>query len=174
MFVEINLFPLSFHSRDIAYFLEKIEGTLMLFQIISVIGAAYGLYLAYKTYIHRTQSSALTSHIAYFELFKNYIHDEVEKITKLKTSKIEVFVWYRKIHPNSIRGDISICRNYDSLVGQIIEAINKTNISLSPTAKSYDRNKHQRLIIASLSELGIDMDTNTKNQFIETELQVFK
>lgn len=171
-----KLYTLSFslQSDDIAFFIEKIKGTLMLLQIISAFGAAIGLYIAYKTFILRTESSALSSHIAYFELFKKYIHDEVEKVTDIKPSKIDVFVWYRLIHPNSIRGDISVDKNYETLINSIVEAIEETNKSLSPTAKSYNYNSHQRRMVDSLSKLGISMDTNTKNQFIETEENVFK
>lgn len=164
----------SLSSESVLYFFEKMQGPIKLFQLFTAVSAIFLLFLTYESYKIRQASAALTSHIANFKLFNQFVLEEVDKKTEIKAASIDVFLWYKKIHPNSEDGSLKVSKHYGGCLSRVEKAISETNALLTEPKVKYNYKEHQTAMIDALSELGISMDRNTKNQFIQTERTLFQ
>ncbi|MCK7596464.1 retron Ec48 family effector membrane protein [Microbulbifer sp. CAU 1566] len=165
-------------SKCITLFSQIFSGPLEILENGSKVIGAYvgvcGVYIALKTYLISVRSSALSGHVSHLNLFRSHIESEIAKRSSLSTSRIDVFLWYRLMFPNSPSGDTKTSRTYKELIIQVHNEIGNTNKTLNDAShgEAYCYKDHQSRLIIALENLGIKMERMPKNNFFEVETQV--
>lgn len=133
-----------------------------------------GAWLALKSYLSSATSSAISNYISHFNLFTNYVQNEVERSSTIKLNRIDIYFWYNRIFPNIKHGDATPSENYLASIKKIKETIEETSERVKSKEKDYNYNKHQKAMTDATIEIGIHLSSLPKNNFDSVESEIVK
>jgi hypothetical protein len=146
------------------------NATLKLLVSVATVG---GIIVALLNYLNNSNTSALSNHIAHFSIFNSYINDEIEKLSMISPSSVDVLSFYNCIFDKSRTGKTDISNKYIKFVAKLNEEISTSNDkSRNPKVGQFRYKEHQNRIISILKETGITMNYLPRNDFFEAEGQV--
>lgn len=169
---------LCLNNECVGFFLKSINSaidianaTLKLLVSVATVG---GIIVALLSYLNNSNTSALSNHIAHFSIFHSYINGEIEKLSMISPSSVDVLSLYNCIFDKSRTGKTDISKNYIEFVEKLNKEISTSNDkSSNPKVGSFRYKEHQCRIILILKDTGITMNYLPRNDFFEAEGQVF-
>lgn len=148
-----------------------LSATLSLLVGITTVG---GIIVALMSYLNSANATALSNHISHYSIFQNYIALEISKRNRIAPASVDVFVWYNLIFSNSRIGRTTISDEYCSVISILNNEILFSNQqAINAIQGSFRYMPHQKRIIDSLKDLGIELSHQPRNDFYEVEDQIF-
>ena len=148
-----------------------LSATLSLLVGITTVG---GIIVALMSYLNSASATALSNHISHYSIFQNYITLEISKRNRIAPSSVDVFVWYNLIFSSSRMGRTTISDEYCRVVSALNREISFSNEqAINAIQGSFRYMPHQKRIIESLKDLGIELSHQPRNEFYEVEDQIF-
>ncbi|WP_141681072.1 retron Ec48 family effector membrane protein [Pseudomonas moraviensis] len=148
-----------------------LSATLNLLVGITTVG---GIIVALMSYLNSASATALSNHISHYSIFQNYIALEISKRNRIAPASVDVFVWYNLIFSNSRIGRTTISDEYCNVISILNNEILFSNQqAIKAIQGSFRYMPHQKRIIDSLKDLGIELSHQPRNDFYEVEDQIF-
>lgn len=148
-----------------------LSATLNLLVGITTVG---GIIVALMSYLNSASATALSNHISHYSIFQNYIALEISKRNRISSASVDVFVWYNLIFSNSRIGRTTISDEYCHVISALNNEISFSNEqAINAIQGSFRYMPHQKRIIDSLKDLGIELGHQPRNEFYEVEDQIF-
>ncbi len=164
-------------NQCIKNFEEAFEGPIKIIKngmsFISWFSVVSGVVIALKTYVASVKAAALSGHVSHLTMFKNYLNDEMEKYELLNKQKIDIFKWYNLAFPDSSNGIIKESKEYFDFINKFSDTINETNNKINSPKGEFGYKEHQKRVMERLKLIGIDLSFLPKNNFHDTELEIF-
>lgn len=177
---ESKLYDLSFCFNDecIGLLLKYINNALLIANstlgILVSVATVGGIIVALLSYLNSSNTSALSNHISHFSIFHSYLTSEINNLSMVSPTSIDILSLYNCIFNKSRSGKTDISDSYVNFVNSLNEEIRISNSKVqNPSEGSFRYKEHQRRIIGILKLSGITMTFLPRNDFFEAEGQVF-
>jgi len=169
--------PLCFNNDCVGYLLKYIKSavdiassTLGVLVSVTTIG---GIFVALLSYLNSSNTSALSNHIAHFSIFHGYLSGEIENLSMVSPTSVDILSLYNFIFSQSRSGKTDVSKMYIDFVESLNNEINRSNGKAQNAEEGSFRYKyHQRQMIDTLMTSGITMPYLPRNDFFEAEGQV--
>lgn len=174
---KLYLKELCFHNKCISNWLEFNSST---FKILGATGTLIaglvtigGILVAIASYQNSVKTSDFTNHLSHITIFTTYIHNEIDKRSRLAKSEIDTLKWYNYIYTSAETGIFEISENYKTLIQQIDSQIIESNqIYSEANPEIFSYKKHQTKTIEIMANIGISMHRLPRLDFYEAEGQI--
>lgn len=133
-----------------------------------------GAYLAFRSHTNSVTNSHISNHISHFNLFSDYLNQEIKKRGNLSASKIDTFSWYNFMFPLSRKGDLSVSKNYNNWILSLREILISTSDRVSSKRLNINHNIHQRKISSVLIQAGINLEKLPRRNFYSVEEELIQ
>lgn len=165
-------------SRCISTFESAIEGPVSLLKfgavVLTTLATVGGVLIALLNYINRSESSALSNHIAHLTVFNDYVSAEIARRSRLSIQSFDLLEWYNSVFDNSRNGSTSISVYYLRFTNRINNEIERASEEFrdSKKSQSFDYKFHQSEMRRLLREIGIQVGEYPRADFYEIETQI--
>ncbi|MQM32091.1 MAG: hypothetical protein CRU78_16905 [Candidatus Accumulibacter phosphatis] len=133
-----------------------------------------GIIVALLSYLNSASATALTNHIAHFTIFQDYVSNEIAKRRGISPGSIDILVLYNLIFSTSRNGKTDVSDGYIDFVCQLNALIDFSNEQAQRAKEgSFRYKQHQERIRDHLMGAGLTVSFAPRNDFFETEGQVF-
>lgn len=140
----------------------------------ALVTAIISIVIALSSYLNSSKFNALSNHISHLSTFSHYVNQEAQKLQKIDQKSINSFKWYNEIFKNSRNGLLDISEQYKIKILDIDNQIKKSNtLFKSKKVEEFRYRDHQKRIINSIKEIGIEICTSPRVDFNEVEEDVF-
>lgn len=175
-----NLFSLKFclHKQCVKYYLEAVDQALLIakatFDLCVAIATVGGIFVALLSYFNSAGTAALTNHIEHLKVFCEYLDSEIKKRDRVSGDLIDYLLLYGFIFNQSRDGKTSVSDEYKKLISGLNEIIENSNaICKRGASMGFDYRKHQEKVRDHLAPVGITLFIAPRNDYFETEGQLF-
>lgn len=132
-----------------------------------------GIYIAIKSYVNSSYTSAISNHIGNFRVFKDFVENEVLKYGMISLGSVNTIFWYNSLFPKSRTGVLEVSEQYENIINSINEVIVGSNRLVTTSEKpDFSYLVHQDNMKLALAGVGIKIDRLPRNQFYQVEGQV--
>lgn len=126
------------------------------------------------SYIASVSTSALANHIAHYTIFQEYLINEIAKRDRISSTSIDILRWYNHIFSASRTGRMTVSSEYIEYINALNKLITQSNEQAKKAKDGEFRYKpHQEKIKTLLSQTGIAVEFQPRNDFYEIEGQIF-
>jgi hypothetical protein len=142
--------------------------------LLVAFATAGGIVIALMSYIASVSTSALANHISHYSIFQEYMMNEISKRDRISLTSIDILSWYNHIFSSSRTGIMTVSKEYFSYIEKLNSQIAASNDQAKRAKDGEFRYKpHQEKIKDILSETGILVEFQPRNDFYEMEGQIF-
>lgn len=161
-----------FAYSEFAPALSIMDATL---RLLTTVGIAGGILVGLLNYLDSSHSNALSNHILHISVFKDFLSYEINKRTRIAMGSVDAFGWYNMIFENSRKGVMETSDQYVQAITRIKNIINSSNQKQKQLVDggTFRYKLHQNEMISALSEIGITVEPSPRNDYYETEGEVF-
>lgn len=119
------------HKECILFLLDTFEVPIRFLyssgKFLTFIVSVFGVFIAVHTYKENTKSNLLSTHLAHYNNFHNYVVHVIDSFPTLNNDIVDVHFLYNYIFPKSISGDYAVSTKYKSFIRKINNQITKYN-----------------------------------------------
>ncbi|QPG05734.1 hypothetical protein IT774_00080 [Salinimonas marina] len=135
--------------------------------------AAVSLKLSQASFEQSKKNNQFNNHISNKKFFSDHIIRELESLSYVSRSTVDINKYYHFMFPKSADGIFDLNENYENS----LLAIRKYLIQTSNQAKkpgAFNYKKHQAKIASSLKDFGFDLVRLSRRDFNLVEEEIFK
>lgn len=178
--IKENLFSLQicFQKQCVKDYLDAIDQALLIakatLDLSVAIATVGGIFVALLSYFNSAGTAALANHIEHLKVFCEYLDAEIKKRDRISSELIDYLLLYGFIFNQSRSGKTSVSDDYKILIGGLNKIIENSNtICKKGSSMGFDYRKHQEKIRDHLAPVGITLFIAPRNDYFETEGQLF-
>jgi hypothetical protein len=175
-----NLFSFQFclQKQCVKDYLEAIDQALVIakatFDLCVAIATVGGIFVALLSYFNSAGTAALANHIEHLKVFCEYLDSEIKKRDRISGELIDYLLLYGFIFNQSRSGKTSVSDEYKILINGLNKIIENSNAMCKKGASmGFDYRRHQEKIRDHLAPVGITLFIAPRNDYFETEGQLF-
>lgn len=139
--------------------------------------AVLAAFTAVHTYQLSVKSNVLANHIAHFDMFREYLDGELNKLPRIDKKSVDVLKLFVFIFPRSREGEFTPSDNYVAFIDKIGYLIELTEGKYSGENSEvfYSFKEHQARVRVLLAECGIDVALKpNQTDFFRVEKEVYE
>lgn len=133
-----------------------------------------GIFVALLSYITSSKNGALTNHIEHLKVFCDYLASEINKRDRLTPELIDSLVLYEFIFDQSRSGRTTVSKSFIEFVKTTNTIIEESNSKCQKgVVGGFSYNEHQKKMKQHFAEAGVTLYMAPRNDYFETEGQLF-
>lgn len=134
-------------------------------------------FTAVQTYQLSVHNNILANHIAHFDMFRNYLEGEINKLPRIDRKSVDIFKFFSLIFPNSRKGEFVPSNRYKEFVKSVNNSIliAEQKYSGEKSEVFFSFKEHQGRVRQLLADCGIDIAIKpSETDFYRVEKDVYQ